>query len=501
RRQDILESDNLRELVWTLLTEAMDEVLTDRLREIYPYECVADWARRNLEVSVTADAMKNRDASDIVDYVKSRAAEEARNRTAETLGEFVDYGEPGEDEDDSGPEPEPQVDHKGLSSWLQRQFNVDLPPHELRKLSLDEIEEKAQDVAEQRVMNYDCAAVAEYLDPDYPLQVIAEWVKRKFEIDVAPGELREHLTTDLRDWLSEKLAAVYDAKERQYPIDHAIEECLNPKVGSGSFDFERLARWATWHYGLPVGEEELKLESFGQVRDHLLSVAKRAQTENALGQTIHKGLARYLSSDEDALSEHNQPHVRTWAAETIGVELTLDQMRDLAALPRRELEADLLKRATAVRRGDMNQLERYLLLQVYDTSWKDHLYAMDHLKSSIGLRSYAQIDPKIEYKREGLRLFEQMLGGINDKFTDLFFKARWVQREALNRIWSGQSAEHAEVDPGLAKFEQQRQAALQNLQQQGQEKPKPIIRTQPKVGRNDPCPCGSGKKYKKCCGR
>ena len=179
----------------------------------------------------------------------------------------------------------------------------------------------------------------------------------------------------------------------------------------------------------------------------------------------------------------------------------MDQMRGLAAMPRSELEVEFLKRANQARRGDMNQLERYLLVQVYDTSWKDHLYAMDHLKTNVGLRSYAQVDPKIEYKREGLRQFQQMLAGINDKFTDLFFKARWVQREALNRIWSGQSAEHEEVDPSLAKFDQQREAALQSLQQQSVGRQKPIVRSKAKVGRNDPCPCGSGKKYKKCCGR
>jgi len=503
RRQKILETENLRPVVWELLAESLDDTLADRLREEYPYECVADWARRNLDVVVTSDSLQDREPSDIIDYIKERAIDEATSRAVETLGEFIDYGEDEAEDAEDAPrrESEPEVDYKGLSSWLRRQFEVDLPPHELRKLSIEQIEERAQQAAEQRVLRFDCSVVNEYLDPDYPLKVIAEWVKRKFDLTVTPAELREHLTSDLSDWLKAKLEALYDAKERQYPIDHAIEECLNPNVGAGAFDFARLARWATWFYALPVSEEELKLESFAQVRDRLLSVEERSRRDHALAGTIHRGLARYLSSDDAVLSEHNQPLVRTWAAETLGVELTPDQMAALAALPRRELESELLKRAVAVRRGDMNHLERYLLLQVYDTSWKDHLYAMDHLKSSIGLRSYAQVDPKIEYKREGLRLFEQMLDNINDKFTDLFFKARWVQREALNRIWSGQSAEHAEVDPSLAKFEAQRQAALQSLQQQGQEKPKPIVRAGPKVGRNDPCPCGSGKKYKKCCGR
>ena len=149
----------------------------------------------------------------------------------------------------------------------------------------------------------------------------------------------------------------------------------------------------------------------------------------------------------------------------------------------------------------MTQLERFLLLQVHDTSWKDHLLAMDHLKSGVGLRGYAQLNPLIEFKKEGLSSFEKMLESAREKFTDLFFKARWVRQDALARIWAGQSSEHATA---ASVYAAQREAALQAHQQaqmaQEGEAVKTIVRAGPKVGRNDPCPCGSGKKYKKCCG-
>jgi preprotein translocase subunit SecA len=95
-----------------------------------------------------------------------------------------------------------------------------------------------------------------------------------------------------------------------------------------------------------------------------------------------------------------------------------------------------------------------------------------------------------------------MLNAARDKFTDLFFKARWVRQDALDRIWAGQSSEHAVAESA---YEAQRQAALAMSQQSQMaregEAVKTITRNTPKVGRNDPCPCGSGKKYKKCCGR
>jgi preprotein translocase subunit SecA len=162
----------------------------------------------------------------------------------------------------------------------------------------------------------------------------------------------------------------------------------------------------------------------------------------------------------------------------------------------------LKARAQADRRARMTELERYLLLQVHDTSWKDHLLVMDHLKSGVGLRGWAQLNPLIEFKKEGLESFERMLDSAREKFTDLFFKARWVRQEALARIWAGQSTEHAVA---ASAYDAQRQAALDmtrkaQMADEGEEAVKTIIRAGPKVGRNDPCPCGSGKKYKKCHG-
>ncbi|MDP6380672.1 MAG: SEC-C metal-binding domain-containing protein, partial [Phycisphaerae bacterium] len=159
----------------------------------------------------------------------------------------------------------------------------------------------------------------------------------------------------------------------------------------------------------------------------------------------------------------------------------------------------LLEKGSAMLRTELTQLERFVLLQILDTAWKDHLYAMDHLKEHIGLRSYAQKQPLIEYKREGLELFEQMLDRIRETFTDLFFKTRFIQREALGRIWAGQAAEHQEASSA---FDAQREAAIAASHAQAEQAPrKPIVRAKPRVGRNAPCPCGSGKKYKQCCGK
>ncbi|MHB0970424.1 MAG: preprotein translocase subunit SecA [Thermoanaerobaculia bacterium] len=133
--------------------------------------------------------------------------------------------------------------------------------------------------------------------------------------------------------------------------------------------------------------------------------------------------------------------------------------------------------------------EKYLLLQVIDTLWKDHLLVLDHLKEGIGLRGYGQRDPLVEYKRESFMLFQEMMERIQDRVVKYLWKIEVVvEREGEERP--------------------QRRAALpqaprqQNLSYSAPPKEaiEPKKRTEPKVGRNDPCPCGSGKKYKKCHG-
>ena len=149
-------------------------------------------------------------------------------------------------------------------------------------------------------------------------------------------------------------------------------------------------------------------------------------------------------------------------------------------------------------RREMTQLERFVLLQICDASWKDHLLAMDHLKSGIGLRSYAEQDPRVAFKREGARLFQDMLAGVREKVTDMIFKVRLTADTQMANVYQVTDMVHEQL---TAYDEVAKEMAAQQQAQGPIEKTKPIIRGIPKVGRNDPCPCGSGKKFKKCCGR
>ncbi len=158
-------------------------------------------------------------------------------------------------------------------------------------------------------------------------------------------------------------------------------------------------------------------------------------------------------------------------------------------------------------------MEKAVLLQILDSSWMEHLRAMDHLRSSIGLQGYAQIDPKVEYKREGMRIFAEMWNAGADRVTDLIFRVEHFDPEFLDYLGSRynkldraqtihqQAGLAARRGTGLGGVRQQQEAAIAGSQQSTEKKREPVRNIGKKVGRNDPCPCGSGKKFKACCMR
>jgi len=147
---------------------------------------------------------------------------------------------------------------------------------------------------------------------------------------------------------------------------------------------------------------------------------------------------------------------------------------------------------------EFERLERFLLLDTVDRQWKDHLLALDHLREGIGLRAYGQRNPLVEYKRESYALFEDMWERIEDHVVKFLYHAEPVEEYQQRRRGVTTTLSHPEAS-GLAESHEQQERAA-NTPVGSPSTPTTVRRGQPKVGRNDPCPCGSGKKHKKCCG-
>ena len=147
----------------------------------------------------------------------------------------------------------------------------------------------------------------------------------------------------------------------------------------------------------------------------------------------------------------------------------------------------------------MRELERMILIRVVDTKWMDHIDAMEQLKSGIGLRGIGQQDPAAAYAQEGFDMFEEMIGSIKEDTVTYCFNVT-VETRAERKKVIGKGQEHKdevisdyseiESDYGQPGEIPDREVVQETVRREG-----------PKVGRNDPCPCGSGKKYKHCCGK
>lgn len=167
----------------------------------------------------------------------------------------------------------------------------------------------------------------------------------------------------------------------------------------------------------------------------------------------------------------------------------------LADLSREELGEYLHKLAedTYKEREDqispeiMRELENLVMLKVVDQHWMEHLDAMDMLREGVGLRAYGQKDPLVEYKFEAYDMFEGMIDAIEDDVVKYMFRVNVITQPVVEDRLENASMNNPNVDVSPADAEN--------------EAKQPYVRKEPKIGRNDPCPCGSGKKYKDCCGK
>jgi len=262
-------------------------------------------------------------------------------------------------------------------------------------------------------------------------------------------------------------------------------------------------------------EDEDGREEIVDTHEYLMSLA-----EDVLDAQVEQYAAReadYEQWDVDAL--------RREAGDVFAIDLsrldfsdkTSDEIRDAIW----QLAQSSYGEKEALVGGDvLRRIERDLMLQIADTQWKDHLYSLDHLKEGIGLRGYGQRDPLVEYKKESFELFQAMKERVDEETVRFLWRIRFgeepppqprrVERQRASLILSGPSEEPVPAFAGVrsataAAPAQGRQTSSANRQPArvgGDDATvKTVRRDEPKVGRNDPCPCGSGKKYKKCHGQ
>jgi preprotein translocase subunit SecA len=247
---------------------------------------------------------------------------------------------------------------------------------------------------------------------------------------------------------------------------------------------------------------------YSQRREILKGERLKEMVLDMIAEVGEKIVAQY--TDERRYSdEWDLPGLREGLSQTFTFPLELEKdaleemkQEDLRALVLEKTRAYYEEKERAFGEEVMRDLERFILLQSLDSQWKDHLLNIDHLKEGIGMRAYAQQNPLIEYKKEGFELFVDMLASVREDAVRKLFAVQMAEQREVPilqhapgpRMFLVKGGLDAPPAPPLAQAPAEREMRAEMPPRM------PVRRNGQKVGRNDPCPCGSGKKYKKCCG-
>ena len=389
---------------------------------------------------------------------------------------------------------------QAFSGWASSQLSCELESADFRGLVPDEAIRIAHEQATRQAEAQIFEAVEENLpqsesESDWNWSALASFVNARWKLSVNDRDLKRVGRNDVAEWLQQRVSeAIAKADLRDG------ERFLAPDFGVVT-----ARSWTDWRFGIELQDEDLA-EIIGNEPDPeafkeiVREKAREAYQRREIEYPVLVGLAHFTGRQDDGSKKVNREGLVAWARDRFDSSIdetslsvtSLDQLKETlnAASTRRHKQPH-------APRTEMQRMERAVLLQILDNAWKDHLLAMDHLRSSVGLRGYAQVDPKVEYKREGMRTFDLMWSGIDERVIDIVYRIEQVEEDALRSTWRETAAIHEDT-PSAAQLEQP-ERSFSDGSEAGPIQP--IRNSGQKVGRNDPCHCGSGKKYKNCCAR
>ena len=492
-RQRILDGASCRELIVEMIDDQIEEHLAVFLASNYSAESFAAAAGTRLAVELSA---RDYDKSDFQE-AEQTARDEAERRVETQVLDAIEENLPAEVDPD-------EWNWEALAKLVNTRWNLNLRDRDLKKIGRDDLAETLIEKAKEAIGKIDLAPCARFVARDYGAATACDWVQAKFGIALDLEEVRELEFNPFVELVRQRAAEAYDAREADYPVMAGLYHfTVRDNQGQRRYDREQLIEWARRRFDVELTLDDLRNKQREEIRnllvDHSRANNRRAQAALSEGQKhieqLFAGATDTAAAMDGASGDGNGAlaSLSAWLKETADYDLPTEE---LVGLDRAELEQRCTQAIEDHFRPEMRRMERALVLQLLDTTWKDHLLAMDHLRSSVGLRGYAQVDPKVEYKREGMRQFETMWTSIADHLTDLIFRMEQLDEGFVGSTWAGGEAIHEEA-PGTSEMAAQQQAAIDGSQ--GDLKIEPIRNRDKRVGRNDPCPCGSGKKYKQCC--
>jgi preprotein translocase subunit SecA len=489
-RQRILEGANCKQLVFEMIGQQIDRHLDEFLNRDYGTETFAKWAAKELSVDFDARDFRGMDYNDTARH----ALDEAERKIETDIYGAMEENLPEEAD-------QREWNWEAMAKFVNTRWHLSLRDRELKQVGRDGLAEHLIEKARAAVAKLDLSAGAGFLDPDFGLRSACGWVRNKFGVELPPDEVRDLSVEEFKRTVRDRAEAAYRAKEIEYPVMTGLLHFTTRDPGGHKrYDRESLVRWAKQRFNVDLDLEDLKNKQRDEIRALLLEQSRRyIEAAGDPMEVVEKRLHEVFNGQpllpqtlRSAGEEGRLQPLADWLANELHSPLSTQQM---ARMKPEALKNYLATAVEAQVRPEMQKMERALVLEILDGAWKDHLLVMDHLRNSVSLRGYAQVDPKVEYKREGMKAFELMWASIGERVTDLIFRMEQLDEGFVSSTWTGAEARHDEA-PGTSEIAEQQQAAIDGTQTD--HKGHTIRNRETKVGRNDPCPCGSGKKFKNC---
>jgi preprotein translocase subunit SecA len=496
-RQDILEGNNCKLLTLRMLDEQIETNIGEFLDRDYGVASFAEYASKRLSHEFQAGDFARMDYIQAERYAHEKASKSIEPQVLDIIEENL-----GNDVDQK------EWNWQAAAKQISSRWGIKMSERDLKKIGRDNLAQHLIIEANKIVEQVDLEGGKHFLDPDWGLKSACDWVRLKFQINLQVDDLREKTPEEMTQIVFDKVKTLYHDKDVEFPVRLGMARFMSERPVHGHapgsrYDRDGLLHWTKErfpHFTEVVSEEEFHTESRPKLQEKLTEVSRRFFPK--LSETEMDNNLQDAFEGEVVLSEETAQEFAGWLKTEADLDISVE---DLAGLELDDVRQLLWNAYDLKYRPEMRRMERSLLLTHLDSSWKNHLYIMDHLRQGIGLVGYAQEDPKTAYKREGMKEFDGMWRGVRDKVSDTIF--RMEEAEGFQEsVWSISEARHDQAGPAMqappeGSIQAQQMAAIQSSQQQSEKKPEPIRNRGQRVGRNDPCPCGSGKKYKNCCMR
>jgi preprotein translocase subunit SecA len=496
-RQRILDGASCREIVVDMIRDQVESNLATCLDDSFGYESFARSAANQLSV----DSLEPKIFRKLAPSEAGKTAIDEAQRFAETMvvSQVEDHLPLSEDES--------EWNWSALAHFANSRWDLKVKEHELKKIGRERVDEYLIEKARKALDKIEVVHADQMLHHNYGVRTAATWLKAKFGIELDPDSHAETSADEVTELATDKAIEVYDRKEAEYPVMAGFYRFSSPGSAGAQprLDREQLVDWASQRFKAEIDAGELKDKQRQEIADILISQSlncqQQAQTTIA---TLHEKLTELSNKGELPLKNANgaADSLANWFKETLDYELDLE---NVDRLEKEQLEEKLEAIVENHYHPEFRRMERMVLLEVVDSAWKDHLLAMDYLRSAVRNRGMAQLDPKVEYKREGMRMFEGLWSSIGERVTDLVFRMESMNADFVSHTLDETSARNIETKTVESRESYEDDTMKENQEaadSAGQKRKAETIRNRDvKVGRNDPCPCNSGKKYKNCCMR